>query len=192
MADAHVIAAAAVADREIEQAVRSEGHAPAVMVEGGHVDFEERASVPSGVIRREGELGEARGVVEIGRRGRAQGRAVVGVEFPVGAELGMHRESAQAALVEGVGVVVRHAGREIENRFLRELPLLVQQINLAELIGDQAAPAINGDERGGRDEVFRDEFERRFRGGEGQRRNERGEREGAKSFDVHGAECSEK
>ena len=192
MAEAGVVAVAAVADGEVEQPVRPKGHAPAVMVEGGHVNFEQHALAASGVVRRERELGEACGVVEIGRHARPQGRAVVGVEFPVRAELGMRRESAQPAFVEGVGVVVRQAAREIENWFLREFSTLVQQINLAELVGHEAAPAINRDERGGGDEVFRHELERRFRSGESERRNKRGERERVEYFGVHDAECSGK
>jgi hypothetical protein len=109
---AEVVARAAVAQAEVEIAVRAEDDISAVMVELGLVNGEQDplAGGVGGSVLADGELGETAGVIESGRRSFAERPAVADVDFLVLGELGMKRKTERPALV-GSPTIRRSASR---------------------------------------------------------------------------------
>jgi len=102
----------------------------------------------------------------------------------------MHSQTDEAALIEGVGVVLGQLAGQVEHGLIAEFAVGIEQRNFAQLIGNQGAPAVNRPRKPSLNETFGDEFKRGFRrsqrsGGEDEARGREFE------HGVHAAECSD-
>src|SRR6185369_6323052 len=99
---ANIIESAAVADGPIKITVRAEHDASAIVIPIRLVDFQNDAFRRR--VRRRGiassrfEFTQAFGVIPLGGRARPPRRTIDGVEFMVGLELRMQRQTEQSAL----------------------------------------------------------------------------------------------